>query len=76
MSIKMLEISKVTVTHELSIKNTSKLAENKFSDGKVEIPVVEIIITETLHERSRKARLKTGHKAEDKLYQHDALCQK
>ena len=53
-----------------------KVAENKFSDGKAEIQVVEIIITETLHERSRKGRLKTGHNAEDKLCQHDALCQK
>ena len=36
---------------------------------------MERIIEETLHERSRKARLKTILKAEDMAGRHDALCQ-
>ena len=53
----------------------TQIAENAFHEVKAAIKVAERIIEETLHERSHKARLKTGHEAEDMARQHDALRQ-
>ena len=66
----------MAITHKLSTDSTSGVAEVAFREVKADIKIVKKVIGDTLRERSRKARGKTGHKAEDKALQHDVVCQR